>query len=123
MFDEIEDHINQTHDEETKGELLYDFKLAWENVFQLMSHRIRAAQQEQQKEKYLNQMDEATAFLTVDWSQKILPQQFREGQSSYFGKKGMSLLVGSFIFKQPPKSEKHEIVLKLLWKPFLPYRI
>ncbi|CAF1533772.1 unnamed protein product [Rotaria sordida] len=66
-----------------------------------MCHRVRAAQQEIQKKKYIDQMDETTAFLTVDWSQKILPQQFREGQTAYFGKKGMSLLVGSFVFKDP----------------------
>ena len=80
MFDEIDDN-------ETKGELLYDFQLVWHNVFQLMSHRFRAAQQEQQKEQYHNEMDEATALLTIDWAQTILPRQFREGESSYFGKK------------------------------------
>lgn len=84
-----------------------------------MGHRVRAAQQEQQKMNYINQMDEATAFLTVDWSQKILPQQFREGQSSYFGKKGMSVLVGSFAFKEPSTSKTlgitSLIILKILF--------
>ena len=70
-----------------------------------MAHRLRAAHQEQQKKSYIDQMDDTTAFLTVDWSQKILPQQFREGQSAYFGKKGMSLLVGSFLFKETLKSK------------------
>jgi hypothetical protein len=51
-------------------------------------------------------MDETTAFLTVEWSQKILPQRFRERQSSYFGKKGMSLLVGSFLFKEPSRGKQ-----------------
>jgi hypothetical protein len=85
---------------------MYDFKTVWDAIFQLMAHRIRAAQQEQQKKKYLDEIDDTTAFLTVDWSQKILPQQFREGQSSYFGKKGMSLLVGSFAFKAPSEGEE-----------------
>ena len=92
-------------DQEAKDELLYDFQLAWDSIFQLMGHRIRAAQQEQQKKQYLEDMDQETAFLTVDWSQKVLPQQFREGQSSYFGKKGMSVLVGSFVFKMPSKGK------------------
>lgn len=116
MFDEIEDHINQIKDEEARNEFLYDFKLAWDKVFQLIAHRIRAAQQERQKEKYLNDMDEFTALMTIDWSQKILPQQFREGQSAYFGKRGMSLLVGSFVFKNPPSCKKHAIILMLLMK-------
>ena len=111
MFDEIEDQINQINDEEARGELFYDFKLAWDNIFQLMAHRLRAAQQERQKEKYLSEMDEFTALLTIDWSQKILPQEFREGQSAYFGKKGMSLLVGTFVFKHPPICKKYAIIL------------
>ena len=44
-------------------------------------------------------MDEDEAFCTFDWGQKILPQEHREAQSTYFGKKGMSVLVGSFIWK------------------------
>ena len=116
MFDEIEDYINEINDQETRGELLYDFKLAWDNVFQLMAHRLRAAQQERQNEKYVNEMDKSTALLTIDWSQKILPQEFREGQSAYFGKKGMSLLVGLFAFKNPPLCKKHMIMLNFLIK-------
>ncbi|CAF3400174.1 unnamed protein product [Rotaria sp. Silwood2] len=44
-------------------------------------------------------MDDDEAFCTFDWGQKILPQEHREGQSAYFGKKGMSVLVGSFVWK------------------------
>jgi hypothetical protein len=39
------------------------------------------------------------AFCTFDWGQKILPQEYREPQKKYFGKKGMSVLVGSFVWK------------------------
>ena len=39
------------------------------------------------------------AFRTFDWGQKILPQEYREKQSTYFRKKRMSVLVGSFIWK------------------------
>ena len=116
MFDVIEDCINEINDGEVRGELLYDFNLAWDSVFQLMAHRIRASQQERQKQKYFSEMDESTALLTIDWSQKVLPQEFREGQSAYFGKRGMSLLVGSFLFKNPPSCKKHSIMLKPLMK-------
>ena len=40
------------------------------------------------------------AFCTFDWGQKILPQEYRESQKKYFGKKGMSILVGSFVWKE-----------------------
>ena len=116
LLDQIEDCINTIDNEEAKNELLYDLKLAWEDIFQLMCHRVRAAQQEIQKRKYIEEMDETTAFMTVDWSQKILPQQFREGQSSYFGKKGMSLLVGSFAFKEPFNGKEDNVFLLFILK-------
>ena len=40
------------------------------------------------------------AFATFDWTQKVLPHEHREGQSSYFGKSGMPLLIGSFLWKE-----------------------
>ena len=44
-------------------------------------------------------MEEDEAFCTFDLGSKILPQQYREAQSAYFGKKRISVLVGSFIWK------------------------
>ncbi|CAF1474480.1 unnamed protein product, partial [Rotaria sordida] len=85
LFDQIEDYINTITDQEMKDEILYDFKMSWDSIFELMGHKIRATQQEQQKQQYINEMDETTAFLTIDWAQKILPQQFREGQSFEYG--------------------------------------
>lgn len=101
LFDQIEDYILEINDKELREELSYDYGLSWNSIFEYMGHKIRAVQQEQQKQNYIEAMDQSTALLTIDWSQKILPQQYREGQSSYFGKKGMSLLVGSFLFKMP----------------------
>ena len=39
-----------------------------------------------------------------DRGQKFLPQEYREAQSSYFGKRGMLVLVKSFVWKDsmPP---------------------
>lgn len=104
LFDEIENYISTITDQELREELMYDFEISWNSIFELMAHKLPAAQQEEEKRLYINQMDEFTAFLTIDWAQKILPQEFREGQSSYYGKKGMSVLVGSFLFKMPLES-------------------
>jgi hypothetical protein len=111
FFDQIEDIINTILDEVLKVELMYDFNMVRDTIVQLMAHRLRAAQQEKQKKLYIDQIDENTAFLTVDWSQKILPQQFREGQSLYFGKRGMSLLVGSFVLKESSYAKELDIIL------------
>ena len=46
-------------------------------------------------------------FCTFDWGQKILPQEYRGKQSTYFGKKGMSVLIGSLVWKN---STTHAVV-------------
>lgn len=77
---------------------MYNFQLARESIFEMFRHRIRTVQQDAAKARTLASMSKTTAFETIDWAQKILPQSFREGQTAYFGKKGMSALVGSFTF-------------------------
>ena len=42
------------------------------------------------------------AFCIFDWGQKIPPQKFRQSQNTNFRKAGMSVLVGSFVWKNQP---------------------
>lgn len=97
LFDDIEQLIERERNEEVRAERRYDFHLASESVFEMFRHRIRTVQQDTIKSRMLSTMSNTCAFLTIDWAQKILPQCFREGQTAYFGKKGMSALVGSFV--------------------------
>jgi hypothetical protein len=97
-------------DIEEKNELRYDFQQAREAIMELMRHLVRAVQQDDAKSIMLNELDEETAFVTIDWAQKILQQQHRESQSEYYGKKGMSVLVASFAIKdcnQPGKGKQY----------------
>ena len=52
-----------------------------------------------EKTEIISNMAANEVFATFDWGQKVLLQEHREGQSTYFGKSGMSLLVGSFVWK------------------------
>ena len=44
------------------------------------------------------------AFSTFDWDQKILPQEYRKSQKKYFGKRGMSVFIGSFVLQNDSPS-------------------
>ena len=99
LFDEVENAIHREKNEDVKNEHLYDFGQTRESIIELFRHRIRAVQQDRMKASFIQTMDSSTAYHTIDWAQKYLPQTFREGQSAYFGKKGMSGLVGSFCFR------------------------
>ena len=98
LFDQFEILLAQEEDEEKSAELKYDFDLARDSIIEMFRHRMRTVQQDACKSHVMSSMNKTTAFETIDWAQKILPQIFREGQTAYFGKKGMSALVGSFTF-------------------------
>jgi hypothetical protein len=98
LIDDLEWLVEQEPDEEKRDELKYDFNIARDNIIEMFRHRIRTIQQDAAKSRIISSMSNTTAFFTIDWAQKILPQGFREGQTEYFGKKGMSALVGSFTF-------------------------
>ena len=51
-------------------------------------------------------MDESSAFLIRDWMMKILPQYFREKMENWFGKRGISGHVHSFIMKNGDNFKK-----------------
>ena len=114
MFDRIELEISQVTDPEKENELQYDFQQARDALIELMRHVIRGVQQDEAKSMSIQEMDDESTFQIVDSAQKILPQKYREGQSEYFGKKGMSLLVSSFTMKDKKQSGtgKHHSVFK-----------
>ena len=98
-LDEINEKIQNITDNDTRREASFDFENASEHIVEWSRHNLRAARQDGEKKSIISQMGDDVAFCTFDWGQKILPQEHREHQSKYYGKKGMSVLVGSFLWK------------------------
>ena len=103
-LDEIKQNIDKISDPDLYAELKYDFENASEHIIEWSRHNLRSAQQNYEKTKIISAMTMDEAFCTCDWGQKILPQEYRESQKKYFGKKGMSVFVGSFVWKSIPAS-------------------
>ena len=98
-LDAIKQDIGKISDQDLLVEVQYDFENAVEHIIEWFRHNVRAAQQDFEKTRIISDMGTDEAFCTFDWGQKILPQEYRESQKKYFGKKGMSVLVGSFTWK------------------------
>ena len=98
-LDEINQKIQMIVDKDTEREAKFDFENASEHIIEWSRHNLRAAGQDAEKKSTISQMDENKAFCTFDWGQKVLPQKHREAQPTYFEKKGMSVLGGSFVWK------------------------
>ena len=97
--DEINQKIQKIVDRDIEREAKCDFENASEHIIEWSRHNLRTARQDAEKKSTISQTDKDEDFCTFDWGQKILPQKHREVQTTYFGKKGMSVLVDSFVWK------------------------
>lgn len=71
-------------------DLLYVYKQSVEAITSWKAHQLRSVRQDRARTDCLNLIDEATVLLTQDWAMKFLPTKYRESQSDWFGKRGLS---------------------------------
>ena len=106
-LNEFHDHIsNKIKDETVKEELLYDVNVAGMYIIAWMRHILRGTHTQDTKRGILEAMGETSAFVIGDWTMKILPQHFREKMENWFGKRGISGHVHSFIMRSGENYKK-----------------
>ena len=100
-LDQVNEMIcKSVQDRGVKEEHLYDLEVAVMYITEWMRHILRAAHTQDTKKTILENMDESSAMLIGDWMMKTLPQYFREKMENWFGKRGISGQVHSFIMRQ-----------------------
>ena len=97
-IDEIIDTLVES-EFKNKDDILYDANAAKENIMRWTQHIIRHVQQNKAKIDAIELLSDTTGLWIRDYCQKVLPLPFRESQSSYFGKKGMTVHVDVFLTK------------------------
>ena len=85
------------YSDEQRGDFLYDFKKAEKAINQWKNHIMRSANQERAKQDVLNQLDSSSKLLVMDWAMKLLQLRYREKQTDWYGKRGLSWNVTSVI--------------------------
>ena len=84
---------------EQKGDLLHDLKQAKEDAFEWKAHILRSANQEASKQHVLNNLDVKSVLILIDWAMKFLQMKYREKQTDWFGKRGLSWHISSVVSK------------------------
>ena len=90
---------------EQREDLLYDFLQAKKHIFDWKAHILRSENQDQAKQDVLRSLDETSALITMDWAMKFQCQKYREKQSEWFGKRGLSWHVSSVVQKSGQAEE------------------
>lgn len=78
--------INQ----EELDDLTYSCRQAVDSIKAWKAHQLRCSRQDEARTSILDNLDENSVHVTQDWAMKFLPQKYRESQSDWFGKRGIS---------------------------------
>ena len=71
-------------------ELVFIEGQAKQNILAWKAHLLRCANQDEARLEVIDALDESSVLLVQDWAMKFLPRKFRESQSDWFAKRGMS---------------------------------
>ena len=82
------------YSQEQKHDLLYDFERSKNGIFLWKSHALRSINQESAKRDALQ-----SVLVVIDWAMKFLQMKYREKQSEWFAKRGLSWHISSVISK------------------------
>lgn len=89
--------VTAFYSEEQSEDLLYDFKKAAKCIHEWKSHIMRSANQARAKQDILDKLDSHSFLLLMDWAMKFLQMMYREKQSEWYGKRGLSWHVSSVV--------------------------
>ena len=92
---ECELRNNENFSKNIKEEVIHDFQEAKDIIFKWKAHIFRSIQQEKAKCHTLNNLDDSSVLIIMDWAMKYQQMRYREKQSDWFGKRGMSWHISS----------------------------
>uniref|UniRef100_A0A0N5BQ11 C2H2-type domain-containing protein n=1 Tax=Strongyloides papillosus TaxID=174720 RepID=A0A0N5BQ11_STREA len=90
-FNEIRDFLESHSDSELSQNACEQLKIVENNLFLYKGHILRGVACENIRKTIVKNLRTDEALLTLDFSQKVIPQTYREKQTDYYGKKGISV--------------------------------
>ena len=99
------------YSKEQQDDLLYDFKQARSDILMWKAHLVRSVNQEAAKQDQLKMISNNpnSAIIAMDWAMKFLQLKYREKQSDWYGKRGLSWHISTVISSDPDKSGSLEL--------------
>ncbi|XP_063397325.1 uncharacterized protein LOC134681606 [Mytilus trossulus] len=93
LLDEIKRRVQLLETENIEdlyNEILFKTSNAIDNIVEWKKHIVRSKNQLRAKNHVISSLDGSKAIVMLDWAMKFLPQKFREGQTDWFGKRGVN---------------------------------
>lgn len=94
---EIQGNSWSPYSNDQRDDLAYDFEQAKSDILIWKAHIVRSINQEKAKQDILKKADPNAALIIMDWAMKFLQLRYREKQSDWFGKRGLSWHISTVI--------------------------
>ena len=111
-LDEIRSLIEQTtfDSEDDRDEALYVAKHSTQAILAWKAHQLRTIRQDQSRLEVLEHLDRESVLITQDWAMKLLPRKYRESQTDWFAKRGISWHISVVVRRQNNNFESQGFV-------------
>ncbi|XP_071180114.1 uncharacterized protein [Mytilus edulis] len=86
--------------EDKRDEFTFTLSQAWSFLRNWKSHIVRARNQDCAKSEILDNLGQNDIFIVLDWAMKYLPRRYREDQSNWFAKRGISWHISVSFIKE-----------------------
>ena len=93
--------LNKFYSSEQIDDILFDLKRANESIFEWKARILRFVHHDEAKKDAFEELDSESWVVVTDWAMKFLQLYYREKQSEWYGKRGLSWHISSFVFKNP----------------------
>ena len=101
---QILESSTSTYSKEYQEDLVYDLEHARTDI-QWKAHILRSVNQDKAKQDIISNLNDNSALVVMDWAMKFLEMKYREKQSDWFAKRGISWHVSTVILKQGASSD------------------
>lgn len=112
VLDEIHRFVEEASfkSKDDSDEAVFVVKHSKEMIQAWKAHQLRTVRQDESRLQILRQLDTDSVLITQDWAMKFLPRKYRESQSDWFGKRGISWHVSVVVRRQNDQLESQGFV-------------
>lgn len=109
VLQEMEDQIRNEqiafYSKDHQDDILCDFVKAKQSILDWKAHILRSCNHDKAKQDLLQNLTTSETIVVMDWPRKFQQMKFREKQSEWFGKRGLSWHISSVNFKDKNSKE------------------
>ena len=112
VLDDIncEVHKKKFLNEEDRDEAIFMVKNARQAISEWKAHQLRSAHQDITRLYILQRMSSSSVLIVQDFAMKFIPTRYREAQSDFFGKRGISWHISVCLRKTDKRLEAQTFI-------------